>query len=261
MQEVTVKIGVLLKQVPDTETKIQIKADAAGIEDGNVKWIISPYDEFAVEEALKLKAKAGGEVIIFSLGPTRCLDSARTALAMGGDRAVILDDDAFVGADAVGTARALAAAAEKEGCEILFTGVSAMDYDAGAVPQIVAGVLRWPHATGISFFEHEGETAKVKRAVGGGNVEVIRIKLPAVLSCTKGLNEPRYASLPGIMKAKRKKVTKYTPADLGWEAGAQLTLTGYQLPPSRPPGRILEGELADQVKELVKSLREEAKVL
>ena len=255
------KIGVLLKQVPDTETKIQIKAGAGGIEDGNVKWIISPFDEFAVEEALKLKSKAGGEVIIFSLGPKRCLDSARTALAMGADRAVILDDDAFYGADAVGIAKALAAAAEKEGCEILFTGVSAMDYDAGAVPQIVAGVLGWPHATGINFFEHEGETVKIKRAVGGGNVEVVRVKLPAVLSCTKGLNEPRYASLPGIMKAKRKKVTKYSPADLGWEAGAQLTLTDYQLPPSRPPGRILQGELADQVKELVKCLREEAKVL
>ncbi len=255
------KIGVLLKQVPDTETKIQIKGDASGIEDGNVKWIISPYDEFAVEEALVLKKKVGGEVIIFSLGPKRCLDSARTALAMGGDRAVILDDAGFEGADAVGTAKALAAAAAKEGCEILFTGVSAMDDDAAAVPQIVAGVLGWPHATGINFFEHEGETVKVKRAVGGGNVEVIRVKLPAVLTCTKGLNEPRYASLPGIMKAKRKKVTRYSPADLGWEAGNTLTLSGFALPPSRPPGRILQGELADQVKELVKALREEAKVL
>jgi electron transfer flavoprotein beta subunit len=261
MQEVTVKIGVLLKQVPDTETKIRIKPDASGVEEGDIKWIISPYDEFAVEAALQLKTKVGGEVVIFSLGPKRCLDSARTALAMGGDRAVILDDDAFHGLDALGIAKALAAAAEKEGMEILFAGVQAMDYDAAAVPQITAGVLGWPHATGINFFEHEGETVKIKRAVGGGKVEVVRVKLPAVLSCTKGLNEPRYASLPGIMKAKRKKVTKYTPADLGLDADPVLSMVGFHLPPERAPGRILQGELTDQVKELVKALREEAKVL
>lgn len=255
------KIGVLIKQVPDTETKIQIKAGGAGIEDGSVKWIISPYDEYAVEAALQLKEKAGGEVVVFSLGPKRCVEAARTALAMGADSAVILDDPAFASADAVGTARALAAAAGKEGVGIIFAGVQAMDDDASAVPQIVAGVLGWPHATGISFFQHEGETAKVKRAVGGGKVEVVRVRLPAVLSCTKGLNEPRYASLPGIMKAKKKPVKNYSPADLGWTPGSKLALTGWRLPPQRPPGRVLKGDLGDQVKELVKCLREEAKVI
>ncbi|MCP4869682.1 MAG: electron transfer flavoprotein subunit beta/FixA family protein [Proteobacteria bacterium] len=258
-------IGVLLKQVPDTETKIRINGDGTGIEEGDIKWIISPYDEYAVEAALQLKEKMGaGEVLIFSLGATRTLDAARTALAMGADRAVILDDDGFAGSDALGVARSLAAAIAKEDCGIVFGGRQAIDTDSNAVPQIVAGLLEWPHATWINSFEYEGETATVKRPVGGGNVEVVKVRLPAVFTCTKGLNEPRYASLPGIMKAKRKPVTKYTPDDLDVEVGgdnAQMTLSNFSMPPARPAGRILQGELSDQVAELVKLLREEAKVL
>jgi len=260
-----VNIGVLLKQVPDTETKIRINGDGTGIEEGDIKWIISSYDEYAVEEALKLKTTIGaGEVLIFSLGPARTLDAARTALAMGADRAVILDDDGFGGSDALGVARALAAAIAKEDCGIVFAGRQAIDTDSNAVPQIVAGLLEWPHATWINSFAYEGETATVQRPVGGGNVEVVKVRLPAVFTCSKGLNEPRYASLPGIMKAKRKPVTKYTPDDLGVEVGAdnaQATLSGFTLPPDRPAGRILQGDLSDQVAELVKVLREEAKVL
>ncbi len=258
-------IGVLLKQVPDTESKIRATGDGSGIEEGDIKWIISPYDEFAVEEALRLKEKTGaGEVLIFSLGPSRTLDAARTALAMGADRAVILDDDGFAGSDALGVARALAAAIGKEDCGIVFAGRQAIDTDSNAVPQIVAGLLEWPHATWINGFEFEGETATVKRPVGGGNVEVVKVRLPAVFTCTKGLNEPRYASLPGIMKAKRKPVTNYSADDLGVDVGAdnaQVALSDFRSPPGRPPGRILSGELSDQVAELVKLLREEAKVL
>ncbi len=259
------KIGVLLKQVPDTETKIRVAGD--GIEEGDVKWIINPYDEYAVEAAIRLKEKLGdGEVLIFSLGKSRTLDAARTALAMGGDRAVILDDDAFDGSDSYGTAKALAAAIEKEECGIVFSGGQAIDLDQNAVPQSVAAFLEWPHASWISGFEHNGDSATVKRAVGGGSVEVVDVTLPAVFTCTKGLNEPRYASLPGIMKAKRKPVTNYSADDLdvGDDVGAdnaRVSLTDYQLPAGRPAGRILEGELADQVKELVRLLREEAKVL
>jgi electron transfer flavoprotein beta subunit len=260
-----VNIGVLLKQVPDTETKIRINGDGNGIEEGDIKWIISPYDEFAIEEALKLKTTLGaGEVLIFSLGSARVLDAARTALAMGADRAVILDDDGFAGSDALGVARALAAAIAKEDCGLVFAGRQAIDTDGNAVPQIVAALLGWPHATWINSFEYEGETATVNRPVGGGNVEVVKVRLPAVFTCSKGLNEPRYASLPGIMKAKRKPVTRYTPDDLDVEVGgehAQVTLSNYSLPAGRPAGRILQGELSDQVAELVKLLREEAKVL
>ena len=261
------KIGILVKQVPDTETKVRVRGDGSGIEEGDVKWIVSPYDEFAIEEGLKLKTSAGAEeVVVFSLGPARTLEAARTALAMGADRAVILDDEGYEGSDANGVARALAAALEKEGIGIVFAGRQAIDADANQVPQIVAALLEWPHATWINSFEHEGETATVKRPVGGGKVEVARVRLPAVFTCTKGLNTPRYASLPGIMKAKSKPVTRYSPADLGVEGdvgsdNALATHTANQPPPPRPEGRVLEGDLSDQVRELVRCLREEAKVL
>jgi len=261
-----VKIGVFLKQVPDTETKIRIMPDAAGIESGDVKWIVNPYDEFAVEAGLRLKEATGGEVVVISLGQARTLDAARTALAMGADRAVILDDDGFSGGDSLATARALAAAVQKEGLDIVFAGRQAIDHDNSQVPQIVAGLLDWPHATWITSFEHDGDSATIKRAIGGGKVEVAKVALPAVFTCNKGLNEPRYASLPGIMKAKSKPVVRYSPVDLDLdgEVGAQgsaVRFFDYHMPPPRPEGRILEGETPERVKELVRLLREEAKVL
>ncbi len=260
------KIGVFLKQVPDTETKIRIMPDAAGIESGDVKWIVNPYDEFAVEAGLRLKEATGGEVVVISLGQARTLDAARTALAMGADRAVILDDDGFSGGDSLATARALAAAVQKEGLDIVFAGRQAIDHDNSQVPQIVAGLLDWPHATWITSFEHDGDSATIKRAIGGGKVEVAKVALPAVFTCNKGLNEPRYASLPGIMKAKSKPVVRYSPVDLDLdgEVGAQgsaVRFFDYHMPPPRPEGRILEGETPERVKELVRLLREEAKVL
>ncbi len=257
------KIGVLLKQVPDTETKIRVSGD--GIDEGDVKWIMSPYDEFAVEEGIKLKEKEGGEVVVVSLSPKN-VDACRTALAMGADRAIVLDDDGFAGSDAYGTAKALAAVAQKEEFEIIFAGRQAIDRDQNAVPQMVATLLEWPCVTWINSFEHNGDSATVKRPVGGGNVEVVKASLPAVFTCSKGLNEPRYASLPGIMKAKRKPVDNLSPSDLDVEDvvgadNAKCALTNFELPPGRPAGRILEGELGDQVSELVRLLREEAKVL
>jgi len=259
-----VNIGVLLKQVPDTETRIKINGDADGIEEGDIKWIVNPYDEFAVEQALQVKAAVGGEVVIFSLGAARTLDAARTALAMGADRAVILDDDGYAGSDSLGVARALAKAAQEEGIELLFAGKQAIDDDAVQVPQIVGTLLEWPVATAITSYEQDGDSVTVKREVGGGQTEVVKVSLPAVFTADKGLNSPRYASLPGIMKAKSKPVKRYAPGDLGVDVGAdeaKVTTNGYHLPPPRPAGRILDGELSDQVAELVKLLRQEAKVL
>ena len=258
------KIGVLLKQVPDTETKIRVAGN--GIDEGDVKWIINPYDEYAVEQALRLQDAEGGEVVIITLGPARSVDAARTALAMGADRAVVLDDPGFAGSDAYGVGKALAAVVEKEGIEIVFTGRQAIDGDNNQVPQIVAAALGWPHVTWINGFEKGDGHATVRRPVGGGAVEVVKVSLPAVFTCSKGLNEPRYASLPGIMKAKRKPVSGYSPADLGVEDvvgadNALVSYSDYHLPPGRPAGRILQGELTDQVRELVRLLREEAKVL
>ncbi len=260
------KIGVLLKQVPDTETRIKINGDASGIDGGDIKWIVNPYDEYAIEQALQVGAATGGEVVILSLGSAKTLDAARTALAMGAARAVILDDDGFAGSDSLGVAAALAKVAQEEGLELLFAGKQAIDDDAVQVPQIVATKLGWPCATAISTYAQDGDSVVVKRVVGGGVTEVIKVALPAVFTCDKGLNTPRYASLPGIMKAKSKPVKRYSPADLGLEDevgadNAKVVLSGFQLPPGRAPGRILQGELADQVKELVGLLRTEAKVL
>jgi len=262
-----VNIGVLLKQVPDTETKVRINGDASGIEEGDIKWIVNPYDEFAVEEALKLNAALGeGEVVIFSLGRPKTVEAARTALAMGAHRAVILDDDGYLGSDAYGAASALAKAIEGEDIGLVFAGKVAIDDQNFQAPQIVAAKLEWPHVTNVNAFDHEGDTALVKRDVGGGTAEQVRVALPAVLTCDKGLNTPRYASLPGIMKAKRKPVKNLSPSDLGVEDdvgadNAKVVLSDYTMPPARPAGRILEGELADQIKELVGLLRTEAKVI
>ena len=260
------KIGVLLKQVPDTETRIKVNAGASAIEEGDIKWIVNPYDEFAVEQALQVRDAVGGEVVILSLGPPRCLDAARTALAMGADRAVILDDAGFLGSDSLGVATALAAAAKAEGLELIFTGKQAIDDDAVQVPQIVATLLGWPCATNIASYAANGASVMVKCPMGGGATEVIRVALPAVFTCDKGLNSPRYASLPGIMKAKSKPVKRCTPTELGVadRVGAgnrKVTVAGLHLPPARTAGRILSGELSAQVTELVRLLREEAKVL
>ncbi len=250
------KIGVLVKQVPDTETKIRILDDGSGIESGDIKWVVNPYDEFAIEEALKLKQQEGGEVVIFSVGPDRAQEAIRTALAMGGDRGVHVVDEP---AEPWITASKLASVVQAEGSEILFAGKQAVDDDAVQVPVMVAELLSWPHVSAISTFECADGKVKANRVVGGGVTLVTETTLPGLFSCDKGLNEPRYASLPGIMKARRKKIDK--PADAG-SADSLITVSNYRLPPERPAGQIVEGETAqEQAAELVRLLREEAKVL
>jgi len=263
-----VKIGVLMKQVPDSETKIKVKGDGSGIETADTKYIMNPYDEFAVEEALKLQAQLKGEVVVLSFGPKRVEEAMRNALAMGVDRGVRIDDAGIEGTDSLGTARLLAAAAKAEGIELLFAGKQAIDDDAAQVPQIVAELLDWPHVTVVDKFEAHGDgTATVSRRVGGGAREVIKVELPAVISADKGLNTPRYASLPGIMKAKKKPIDVKTsdavgiPASELGVAGAKVKVTGYSLPPARKAGRVLKGDLQQNVAELVRLLHEEAKVI
>jgi electron transfer flavoprotein beta subunit len=250
-----VKIGVLVKQVPDTESKIRINGDGSGIETGDIKWVMNPYDEYAVEEALKLKQTAGGEVVIFSLGPDRAQEAIRTGLAMGAERGVHVVEDPV---EPWVTAARLAEVVGKEAPEILFAGKQAIDDDAVQVPVMVAELLDWPHVSAISTFEHEGGVAKANRVVGGGVTMVTETQLPAVFTCDKGLNEPRYASLPGIMKARRKPIAK----EDGGGADALVTTSNYRLPADRPAGRLIEGETVEEkVAELVRLLREEAKVI
>lgn len=257
------KIGVLIKQVPDTETKIRIKADATGIEADGIKYIINPYDEFAIEEAIKTKEKMGtGEVVMVSLGPIRSVEAIRTGLAMGADRGIHIDDTGIT-ADSFVTARILANALKNENFDLIFCGKQAIDDDAAQVVQIVAEFLNLPQVMVIEKFDlrEDKKGAVVHRRVGGGAKEVYDVDFPVILGCEKGLNSPRYASLPGIMKAKTKPLASLKASDLIGDAKPKTRNVHYRLPPERKAGKILQGEPEQVVKELVKLLREEAKVI
>ena len=261
-------IIVCMKQVPDTETLIKIKPDGSGIVTDDIKYVMNPYCEFAVEEALRIKEKFGGVAILVTMGGARAVEALRTGLAMGADRSIHLNDPAFEGADGLATAKALAEVIKKETFDLILCGKQAVDDDMAQVGPALAEMLNLPHATLITKLEllPDKKKAKVEREVDGGR-EVLEVNLPAVFTCQKGLNEPRYASLPGIMKAKKKEVKPINlaslglPADQVGAAGAKTKILKYIPPPSRPPGKIVSGEILDAAKNLVKLLREEAKVI
>lgn len=257
------KIFVCIKQVPDTETKIKLKPDASGIDPAGVKWVMNPYDEFAVEEALKLKE--GGKatnVTVVSLGPkTRVVDTLRTALAMGADDAIVIDAPEDL--DTMATAKALAAAIKAEGeFKFVLTGKLAIDDNAASVSQMVAEHLGVPHATVVSKLETSDGSAVAERETEGGTREVLQLTLPAVVAANKGLNMPRYASLPGIMKAKKKPVKELNLEAVGVSAGDMRTkYQNYQMPPEKPAVKMITGDAATQASDLARLLREEAKVI
>lgn len=255
------KIGVLLKQVPDTETKIKVKADGSGIEEGEIKWVINPYDEYAVEEALRLREKKGGEVVIVTAGPARAAEAMRQAMAMGADRGIRIDADCAL--DPLTTARILAKACESEKFDILFAGKQAVDDDCGQVHIGVAEMLSLPHITPVEKFTlaDDGTKATLQRPVAGGVKEIVETTLPAVIGCEKGLNEPRYASLPGIMKARAKPIAELKASALLAGEGIKIKTTSYELPPERQAGKMIPGEPEQAAEELVRLLREEAKVI
>jgi len=257
-----VKIGVLLKQVPDSETKIKIKPDGAGIEEGEIKWVMNPYDEYAVEEALRLKEKKGGEVVIVTAGPSRAVEAMRQALAMGADRGIRIDTTGLV-LDSYTTAKVLSKACENEKFDIIFSGKQAIDDDCGQVHIGVAEMLSLPHVTPVEKFTLSDDATKatLQRPVAGGMKELIETSLPAVIGCEKGLNEPRYASLPGIMKAKSKPIAELKGQDLLSGETVHVKISAYNLPPERKAGRVIPGEPEAAAVELVRLLREEAKVI
>jgi electron transfer flavoprotein beta subunit len=250
-----VKIAVCIKRVPDTETRIRIAADGVSADEAGVKFILNPYDEFAVEEALQRKEKAGaGEVVVIALGPDAAQETMRTALAMGADRGVLLKADA-VPADALAVAKALAAELKDGGYDlVLFGKIAADDYNQ-AVGPMTAELLGLPCVTAVSKLELEGGKGVAHREIEGG-VEVVEFALPAVLTADKGLNTPRYPALKGIMAAKKKPV-EVKPVTF---AAPRLRVAALEMPPARKEGRIV-GEGAGAVPELVRLLREEAKVL
>ncbi|HCU23638.1 MAG TPA: electron transfer flavoprotein subunit beta, partial [Deltaproteobacteria bacterium] len=247
--------------VPDTETKIKTKADGSGIETEGIKYIVGPYDEFAIEEALKTKEKnAGSEVTVLSLGPARCVEAIRTALAMGCDKAIHIDDEG-TNPDSYVVAKSLAKLIQDKGFEIVFTGKQAIDQDNSQVTQQVAEFLGWPQVMILEKLEIAGGKATATRRISGGAKEVYEVPLPAVFGCEKGLNTPRYASLPGIMKAKTKPVEALKLSAVKGDAQAKVVLSNFRLPPEKAPGKMIQGDAAAQAKELVRLLREEAKAI
>lgn len=260
------KIGVCAKVTPDTDTRIKISPEATGIVPAGIKWIVSPYDSFAIEAAVQTKESLGGEVVLFSAGVAKTTTTALRGggLAVGADSLTLFSEDEVLNTDASGLAKTFAAAIKAAEIELLFCGKQAIDSDNVQVPAMIAEYLGWTQVSMVSEFSVEGTTFTATRNVGGGVQEVVTGSLPAVITADKGLNTPRYAKLPAIMKAKRKKVNKTTIADLGLSADdiAPAAITSaYGMPAARTSGRILEGDVQDQVKELVRLLREEAKVI
>lgn len=245
---------VCIKRVPDTETRIRIGAGGTEIDPSGVKYIISPYDEFAIEAALRVVEKAGsGEVTVVSVGDASSVETLRSALAMGAHRAVLLRGE--VGQDGLATARALAAELAEADAPLILLGVKAADDDQQQVGPMLATLLQRPCATAVADFGVEGGRVSAHREVEGGS-EVVELPLPAVLTITKGAFEPRYASLKGIMAAKKKPLEEkeaQVPA-------SRLVVRSLDLPSARSAGRFV-GEGVDAVPELVRRLREEAGVL
>jgi electron transfer flavoprotein beta subunit len=264
------KVLVLAKYVPESTTNIKVKPDGSGIETAGVKFIMNPFCEFAVEAALQFKEKnpgAGVEITTLTLGPAAAVEVIRTAFAMGVDHGLHLSDDAFNGLDELGIARVIAAAIKDTGFDLIFAGKHAIDYDSGQLGPALAELLGWPHVGAVTAIEWAAgfKSATVRRRIEGAE-EVVEIQLPALITVEKGLCEPRYPSLPGLMKAKKRPVdTKnaaalgLSPADLGAQAGTRMG--EFAPPPPRPPGRKLTGEPADTAKELVRILHEEEKII
>jgi electron transfer flavoprotein beta subunit len=258
------KIVVCVKQVPDTETRIRVAPEGNAILEQDLNWIVSPFDEFAIEEALRIKEARGGEVVLVSVGPDRALSALRTGLAMGADAAVHVKDSALDAADTLATARALAAAVKGLApFDLVLTGQQGVGGDNSQIPGLLAELLDLPQVTVAVKLEVQDGKALVEREVEGAR-ETWETSLPAVISAQKGLNEPRYASLKGIMAAKKKPIEVKDAAALGLDPSAIAPLTrvvALELPPARPAVRMIEGDPDAQVNELLRLLHEEAKVI
>ncbi len=250
------KILVTAKRVPDPETVIKIAPDGAGIVTDNVKWVINPFDEIAIEEALRIKEKvAGTEVVLVSIGQKAAQEQLRTGLAMGADRAILVLADEVL--EPLAVARVLQKVAEQEQPDLILMGKQAIDDDANCAGQMLAEMLGWPQATFASKVELAGDqkSATVTREVDGG-LETVGVPLPAIITADLRLNEPRYASLPGIMKARKKELKEIPVAQLGVDVAPRVKVVKLETPPKRQAGRKV-----GSVQELVQVLHNEAKVI
>jgi electron transfer flavoprotein beta subunit len=248
------KILVPVKRVVDYNVKVRVKADGTGVETANVKMSMNPFDEIAVEEAVRLKEKGiATEIVAISVGPAAAAEQIRTALAMGADRGILVETDATV--EPLAVAKILKAIAAKEAPQVVLMGKQAIDDDMNATGQMLAALMGWSQGTFASKVELAEGSLKVTREVDGG-LETVALTLPAIVTADLRLNEPRYASLPNIMKARKKPIETIKPADLGVDVTPRLTVLKVEEPPKRQAG-VKVGS----VQELVEKLRNEAKVI
>jgi electron transfer flavoprotein beta subunit len=263
-----VNVVVCIKQVPDTELSLSIADGGKDVARQDLDYVINPYDEYAIEEALRIKEKFGGEVTLVAVGPERYEDALRGGLAMGADRAIHVKDAALEGSDPLVLSFVLSKVIAGTEYDLILCGKQAIEDDSAIVGSALAEFLKLPQVTVVTKLEigEDSKSAVAHREVEGG-IEVMEVSLPAVITAQKGLNEPRYASLRGMMKAKKMPIDVKSLADVGLspeqvgETGSKLHLVELYYPPKRSEGRVLEGELPLVVKELVRCLREEAKVL
>ena len=248
------KLLVPVKRVIDYNVKVRVKADGSGVETTGVKMSMNPFDEIAVEEAVRLKERGvASEIVVVSIGVAQCADTLRTALAMGADRAILVQTD--VSPEPLAVAKMLRVLAEREQPGLVIMGKQAIDDDMNATGQMLAALLGWPQGTFASKVAVDGEELLVTREVDGG-LETVALRLPAIVTADLRLNEPRYATLPNIMKAKKKPIETLTPEALGVDARPRLTTLKVSEPPTRKAGRKVAS-----VAELVELLKSEAKVI
>jgi electron transfer flavoprotein beta subunit len=255
------KILVCLKQVPHQDARLDVRADGAWIQEDNIKFEINSYDTYALEEALRVKDKGDTEVVVASIGPDRVTQALRTALGMGADRAVHVKDPAADGSDALGVAKTLAAVAKAESPDLVLMGLMSDDGNAASVPPMLAQLLDVPSATGVMSVEYQNGGVRVERELEGGALEVVDLPRPCVLAVQTGINQVRYASLKGIMAAKKKPIDVKTAADLGvagqvGAAAAKAKVEKVYVPPKGQGAEILAGSADEVVGKLVGKIKE-----
>ena len=260
-------IFVLIKQVPDTETKIKFNGDKTFIDSSSIKWMINPYDEHAIEQALQVKeANTGSTVTAIRVGSVQEIEVLRKSMGAGVDESILVE--AFDNLDSYMTAKAIKGAIEKsnKSADLIFAGKQAIDSDCLQVPQLLAQMMNFPSVSVIVGFEQNGDEFTLKREIEGGSLEIYKTKTPCIVACNKGLNTMRYVPLPGIIKAKKKPLTKYSLSDVGVsENDRRIKYSNFRYPPEKPPGKKIEamddGKQQKAVEEVVKLLRSEAKII
>jgi electron transfer flavoprotein beta subunit len=255
------KIMVCIKQVPHQDARLDVRGDGTWIQEENIKFEINPYDQHALEAALQIKDAGGGEVVVVSIGPERVTQSLRTALGMGADRAIHVKDAAADGSDALGVARILAAVAKAESPDVIFTGYMSDDGNVAAVGPMLATLLGIPHTTTAVNLKTKDGVLEVERELEGGALEVVELKPPCLVTTQTGMNQVRYASLKGIMAAKKKPIDVKTVADLGLAGqvgagAAKVKIEKLYTPPKGQGAEILTGSVDEVVGKLVGKIKE-----